>query len=148
MTALSPLQLNNLVFSDVKISAQTLTEAELQGSLETVVQYRTQVDPNNKRIWQVAVRVHLRNPAEGKTPYTGTVECVGMFTVAPEWPEEKVEQLVAVNGTAVLYSSIREMVCGITARGPWGMIMLPTQSFISSYEESKKAKAPTGAAAS
>jgi preprotein translocase subunit SecB len=141
MSALSPLQLKNSLFTDVRITSQHLTETEMQGGMETAVEFRTQVDPNNKRLWQIIVRVHMRGSGNVKAPCVGTVECVGAFEVVPEWPEDKIEQLVAVNGTGLLYSSIRDMVCNITSRGPWGMIMLPTQSFVDTYEAGKKAKA-------
>lgn len=140
---LSPLQLNHSLFTDVKITAQHLTDAEMQGTLQTAVEFRIQPDPNNRRIWQVIVRVHLQSPPNAKAPYIGTVESAGMFSVAPDWPEEKIDQLVAVNGTGLLYSGIREMVCSITSRGPWGMIMIPTQSFLGAYEDSKKNKGAT-----
>src|SRR5690349_14978322 len=130
MSGLSPLQLRNQVFTDVRITSQHLTETEMQGGMETAVEFRTQADPNNKRLWQIIVRVHMRGAGNIKAPCVGTVECVGAFEVLPDWPEEKIEQLVTVNGTSLLYSSIRDMVCSITARGPWGPIMLPTQTFI------------------
>jgi preprotein translocase subunit SecB len=141
MSALSPLQLRTCFFTDVRISSQHLTDLEMQGSVETAVEFRTRPAPNNNRVWQIVVRVHLRGAENTKAPYTGTVECVGDFEVAPEWPEDKIGQLVAVNGTGLLYASIREMVSNISARGPWGPIMLPTQSFIEAYAATQKSKA-------
>jgi preprotein translocase subunit SecB len=147
MSGLSPLQLKNQIFTDVKVTSQHLTETDMLGGMETAVEFRSQADPNNNRLWQIIVRVHMRGSGNIKAPYVGTVECVGGFEVVPEWPENKIEQLVSVNGTSLLYSSIRDMVCNITARGPWGSIMLPTQSFIEAYEAGKKAAAAAKKAA-
>ena len=147
MSALSPLQLEHLVFTTVKISAQHLQEPQVQGALNTAVEFKTQpaAPESDDRRWVVAVRVHLNDAPEDtklKTPYVGTVECVGYFTVSQAWPADKVQQLVAVNGTGLLYSAIREMVCTITARGPWGTIMLPTQSFVDATKANQPAQRP------
>lgn len=40
-----------------------------------------------------------------------------------------IEDIVVVNGTSVLWSSIREQVCNLTARMPAGTLMLPTVNF-------------------
>ena len=129
----SPLQLNNEIFTEVSII--TVPNPDQDSRLHTVVEYNVTSQNTDKTQWMVVVRVKMGPASEKKIPYSGTVECVGFFTVAKEWDESKTEQLVAVNGTSVVYTAIREMVCNITARGPHPRLMLPSQSFLKSYEE-------------
>ncbi|MCP5487629.1 MAG: protein-export chaperone SecB [Verrucomicrobia bacterium] len=67
---------------------------------------------------------------EGTPHYTWEIEVVGFLTVDAEYPEEKVEALVKVNGPAVLYAAAREMVANITSRGPFPAVNLPTVTFV------------------
>src|SRR5262245_19365919 len=131
----SPLQLNAMAFTDVRITS--VPDANVESTLETVVEYKTSINDANKRHWMVAVRVYLRPVGDSKVPYIGTVECVGFFTVDSDWPEDQVQKLVVVNGSSVLYSAIREMICNITSRGPFFATLILSQSFAKSYEESK-----------
>lgn len=50
-----------------------------------------------------------------------------------------VEDLVVVNGTSLLWSAVRELVCTLTARMPAGLVMLPTVNFHDLKQEQRKA---------
>jgi hypothetical protein len=79
----------------------------------------------------VTLRVVLADKeGDDPVPYTGEIEAVGFFSVDQTWPEGNVGQLVVVNGPAVLYGMVREMVAGLTARGPHKPITLPTVTFV------------------
>ena|SRR5579863_25584 len=137
MNGISPLQLNRVVFTDVRLSAQPDAYLGEDGIFNTQVEFGATPLSEDRRQWNVIVRVNLK-PADDKKPtYLGTVEAVGHFEVNAEWPKEQVEKLVVVNGTSILYGSIRELVMTITARGPWPPIMLVSQSFVASYEQNK-----------
>jgi preprotein translocase subunit SecB len=138
MSSFSPLQLSQAFFTEVSI--KTDNDLKLgESQLQTRVEFNGKVHQQDPRNWMVTVRV-LFEPEKGKSmPYSGTVECLGVFIVHPNWPEDQVEKLVLVNGTGMLYTMIREMICNITARGPYEMLILPTQSFAESYEQGKKA---------
>jgi len=118
----------------------------VSGNLITNVEFGGKVQTGNPRSWMLTVRVNLKAENEKPVPYVGTVECIGIFTVLPAWPEDQIEKLVLVNGTGLIYTIIREMICSITARGPFDVLMLPTQSFLDFYEQRKKAGAGAGAA--
>jgi len=85
----------------------------------------------------VQVCVALKNTGEHRAAYVGSVTCVGLLNVLPDWPESDIEKLVFINGTGMLYSSIREMICNITSRGPHFMLTLPSQSFVEMYQSRK-----------
>jgi preprotein translocase subunit SecB len=137
----SPLQLDLLCFTNVSIQSNLTSDAE---HINNHVGYISNVDPQNNRKWQVQVRVKMEGEG-GKSPmYAGTVECAAKFTVAQDWPEEMIEKLVVVNGVGLLYSAIREMICNITSRGPWPMLILPSESFLEAYEAKKREATPKG----
>jgi len=80
---------------------------------------------------------------DGCPEYTFEIEVVGLFDVDSEYPADKAENLVRVNGPAVLFGAIREMVANLTARGPFPTVELPTVTFIDEVrhpEEPPKAK--------
>jgi preprotein translocase subunit SecB len=91
----------------------------------------------DKRKWQLLVRVNLTPGPNSKPTYVGFVECVGIFSVASDVQDENIERLVMVNGTGMLYASIRELILNITSRGPWPAINLVTQVFSAGYAEGK-----------
>jgi len=140
MSNLSPLQLERSFFPQVKLVAQPDPDTHAEFDAET--EFEAVQSKENNRAWFVTVRVHVKTTGEKKVPYTGTVECTGQFMVAAAWPEKDIHKLVVVNGTGLLYSAIREMILNITSRGPWPALILPTQSFITTYQkkmESQKA---------
>lgn len=52
-----------------------------------------------------------------------------------------VGDLVVVNGTSLLWSAIRELVCTLTARMPAGLVMLPTVNFQDLKRQHREAEA-------
>ena len=88
-----------------------------------------QASPDNKRRWQIVMRLQHQPPAEANVPYRFTVEVVGFFVVLERYPEERVDRLVRTNGSSMLYGILREMVRDLTARGPYAQVMLPTTNF-------------------
>lgn len=79
-------------------------------------------------------------------PYEIDIQAVGTFSVALNFPEDKVEKLVYENGTALIYGAIRDMVVNITSRSSPGPIILPTPTFAGEYEEYLRQKNETAKA--
>jgi len=82
----------------------------------------------------VVLRVQIENKAsEGEvrfSPYLVDVEAGAVIRALPGAEVlGDIEDLVVVNGTSLLWSSIREHVCSLTARMPAGVLMLPTVNF-------------------
>jgi len=82
------------------------------------------------RQWEVSLRVKFQPGPEVNTPYFFTLEVVGFFSVAPNYPEEKIERLVRTNGSSMLYGVVREVVREMTGRGPHAQMLLPSVSFV------------------
>ena len=90
------------------------------------------LNEQKKRDWQVDLRVAFSPSATGNSPYTFSAEMVGFFTVSDKVRDDKVEFYIETNATSVLYSTLRYIVCTITAKGPFRPLLLPTVSF---YEQ-------------
>ena len=122
----SPLQAKRLFFTKVRLDAVPKVEP----SASCDVQATAEVSQISRRDWVVILTVSLGLMLEKPAQYRGTLEVVGFFQVSNDWPDDKIESLVYANGSAVLYGAAREMVCNITARGPYDMVVLPTASFV------------------
>lgn len=131
----SPLQLERVFFAKVHIEAQQRFESGGHCNTRTTVELAR--DNNDVLRYVVRLRVELLSPEKGTPPYLGQVEVVGIFKVASSISQQQREQLAGVNGASILYGSAREMVAGVTARGPWPMVMLGTMNFLKPDQEQR-----------
>lgn len=136
----SPLRLERAFFTRVSIQAIPDGNPEAKWEVEAVPQIAQKGD--EKRKWSVALKLTLKQIGELKPSYHVEIEAAGSFSVFEKWPDDKIEQLVHVNGSAILYSAIREMVCNLTSRGPWPMLCLPTVTFLDSAPNPVKRDTP------
>lgn len=90
-----------------------------------VAQSKTQ-----ERRWRVELAIKFSARGTAVTAHKGEVTYVGIFTVDPAYPAEKIPRLVAVNAPSILYSAIRELVALLTGRGPLRTVQLPAVSFV------------------
>jgi preprotein translocase subunit SecB len=95
-------------------------------------------DPARYQI-TLAVTISPDPKAPAKPYYSGVVEIVGFFRVAPSYKDDPV-RLVNISGSSILYGAVRELFCNLTARGPWPMVTLPTMNFTPQATESGQVK--------
>jgi len=126
------LRLEKSFFTRVVIQADREGNGEAKWEVEATPEVAKQGE--DKRKWAVVLKVRIKPIGDLKPRYQVEVEAAGSFSVIEEWPEPQIEQLVHINGPAVLFSAIREMICTVTSRGPWPMLFLPTVSFVDSYK--------------
>ena len=96
-----------------------------------------QIDSNAKlvpkkldgRLWQVILQMQQNVGPDKNAPYNFSITLVGHFEVHPKFPADKVQQLVAVNGSSILYSSARQILKDAMHNGPFPATDLPTVSF-------------------
>ncbi len=132
---ISDLKLERCFFSKINVEA---APAGISHSKKGIFETSTEIVPvkEKEHSWQVTLTVRLASVTGSEpSPYVGELKVVGIFQVAPEYPAEKKDILVSVNGPAVLYGMAREMISNITARGPYPMICLPTVTFIDQYPQ-------------
>lgn len=79
--------------------------------------------------WQVVLDLKTPSMEESGSPYELDFQIVGFFQVSDDYPADKMEKLVGINGTSMLYSSARDFIMTISSRGPWPPIFLPTVTY-------------------
>jgi len=126
---LSPIQLLDHRLVDLHITpVEPLTQEQID--LKAIaIKHKVAwgQNPQDPQMWAVRLRIELV-PGEEESPslYLGSVEMMGQFAVHPEVEKENALDLVVVNGSAMLYTCIREWVANITARSLHGIVELPT----------------------
>jgi len=85
--------------------------------------------------WNVVLHVKSEQSGEGvdmsRNRFDFDLVAVGRFAWKgnPEEDREKIARIVSVSGASILYSSLRDMLLTLTARGPWGPYLLPAVRF-------------------
>lgn len=125
---ISVLQLERHFFTLIEL--KTNPDAKAEGVQNVVCTLEIKKASDDVRRHQVTLKVKIEKD-EGSLAspyYSGIVEVVGFFKVAENCKHD-VDKLVHISGASVLYGSVRELVCNLTARGPWPMVTLPTMNF-------------------
>ena len=139
---LSPLQLKNLAFEKVCLEVQP------SGTFEAMPQLRqnleTAIVDADQRIYRLDLDLEIKIDPEKPFAYSGEVSAVGVFEVSPDFPDERLLQLVQVNGGSILYGAIRDMVLTISGRSLKGGFLLPTLNFQEVLKASTIATPVTG----
>lgn len=139
--SISPVQLKHHFFPRIQLQAIPGGKRENQPMINREVAYEPL--PNKPKDWQIELKVKLES-AEKINPfiYELDVHVIGIFELVAELPPEQGQQLIVVNGLSILYGAVREMVVNLTARSPFGAVLLPTISFTDIFNEVKPADAP------
>ena len=121
----SPIQL-----LDHKILRVYLDTQETKGETsELAFGHAINVMPRGEEegTWLVRLDVQFKPTATlDAAPYIGEISVVGIFSLDAEVPAEKAEEMVYLNGGALLYGMARELLSNLTSRGIHGSILLPT----------------------
>jgi preprotein translocase subunit SecB len=139
----SPLQLRRYFVTEISLTANREFDAKKEvklGDGDLDVSPSFLMTENDPRQWQITLRIKQQpGRPDANAPYYFTLEMVGFFRVADDFPAEKVEWLVNTNGTSVLYSAAREVLRAAMAQGPYVQILLPTASFYDLKSQNKEA---------
>lgn len=126
---ISPIQLKRSWIVDLIIQSsieEPKPEAETTYTATTAVGDYPGV-PNH---YHVTVTVEIGSGPKAKAAYEGKVSCSGVFQllIKPDTDVTLQERrnFAATHAASMLYSMIREVVAGITARAPWGVHQIPT----------------------
>lgn len=81
-----------------------------------------------EKSWKLSLTVRLGVKGDGvvRPAYTGMVAFEGEFEIHPDFPAEKTEDLVKMNGGAILYAAARELILTLTSRSAHGPFEIPT----------------------
>jgi preprotein translocase subunit SecB len=87
------------------------------------------LNKETRKEWQVELKVDFLPPQNRNVPYSFSTSIIGLFSVGPNISEGMIENFVDINGTSVLYSTLREIIYTLTAKGPFRALLLPTLCF-------------------
>jgi len=130
--AKSPLQLKQYFFTKINCEADlTFKKPPKNAETKLEVQVQSTISPHkdNKRDWRVILDIQAFSP-DKSVPYKLDLQVTGFFKVAEGYPEDKLSEFIRITGSSILYSGAREFLLGITSRGPWAPVLLPTISFM------------------
>jgi len=82
------------------------------------------------RRWRIELTITSDDAISIQAPYSIRTALVGLFSVDDNYPEERLDALVTINGPSVLYSAAREALLMVTSRSGYPAMMLPTVLFI------------------
>jgi preprotein translocase subunit SecB len=129
---MAPLQLKNYFFTNISIKVNPEFNPNIDDPDLEELAINVSVTPSEQQenLFQVDLEIKLE-PKEDKDifPYQIQLVTVGIFEISPEWPKEKVMDLLKITGASILYSAAREFLLITTSRLPWKPVMLPTISF-------------------
>lgn len=93
------------------------------------------------------LRVHLTGePKEGRSfPYRFSIEAEGVLTCLIGDEDITARDLVLVNGAALLYSAMREILLSLTFRFPHGPMLLPCVNFLDLKKKRSAGSSPNTA---
>jgi preprotein translocase subunit SecB len=140
---ISPLQLNDFSIGQVHLTPGSLPISE-HHSIAVQASPTFGRKNDDPRQWLVRLNVTFKGAPGVAAAYEGSVEGIAHFTVNdPEMDEEKQQLLVAVNGTSIVYSSLRQFIASITAQSTNGKMILPSLSFANRRLAGRQLKMPT-----
>src|SRR5438874_9068687 len=112
-----------------RINVVSEPEGACDGGYDVGCDIEVGQNSSNSRRWRIQLKVKFSAKGVKRPAHKGEVTYIGIFTVADDYPAEKMSRLVAVNAPSMLYSSIRELVALLTGRSPLPNVLLPTVSF-------------------
>lgn len=139
----SPLKCTCYFVTDLVVTANPEHDPKKPPSLDfrdLLVDCRTEKPKKSEgekeqQLWRISLRVAQNVDPEKNSPYNFTVSILGQFVVHPEYPKEKTEQLVTINGSSLLYTTVREILRSAMSHGPFPPLILPTVCFMETKGE-------------
>jgi preprotein translocase subunit SecB len=146
---LSPLQLHRYYAEEIFCKANPDFDKDKEVKIKDFqVLFETGED-KNPLLRRIRLTIEQTLSNDGNEPFAFKIVMVGFFEVMKEFFEsqgtEKTEQLVNVNGPALLYSAARELLALVSGRGPYTdenlNVLLPSITFLN-FKPMKPAKEP------
>ncbi|HPT47859.1 MAG TPA: hypothetical protein PLM07_18425 [Candidatus Rifleibacterium sp.] len=151
---LSPLQLHRYFAEEVFCKANPDFDKDKEVGIKDFQVFFETGEDKNPLLRRIRLTVEQNLSKDGNEPFAFKIVMVGFFEVMKEFFEsqgsEKTEQLVNVNGPALLYSAARELLALVSGRGPYTdenlNVLLPSITFLNfkpmkPVKEGKQAKA-------
>ena len=140
--ALSPLQMNELIYNRIQVEVNSLFEptlidefifdgVEIQTVIATAVKQGQEKLPIDLI---VKVQICISNTGEDikMSPYNIDIEAQAFFHLHEEFQCADRHELVRVNGASMIIGSIRELITMLTSRSNYGVLNLPSLRIVPS----------------
>lgn len=132
---LSPLQLNKYFIKELHYAVKDEFDDKYdQATAFPYPQLTARVEHTQEeekdRDWRFELTLESEDSQSIEFPYSLKIVLVGYFTIAEDYPSERVEMLAHVNGPSLLYSAAREALVTITGRSGYPAIVLPSVMFL------------------
>lgn len=138
----SPLALEKHQFCEIRVTASKEDDPQGAFSLRTSRKLAPHNEDALRFVLELGVEIGTSDP-DDPAPHEARLSIQGFFKVNGSYPEGRVNELVEVTGASMLYGACREMLISLTARGPHGIVSLPSVSFIEPKEQPAKKKSAT-----
>ena len=126
------IQLTNYFVSELQFAANRdfkLDSPSSVGAEDLQVTHQTSAKEENKRQWQITLRIALNASPDSNSPYSFLVEMIGFIDVAESVSDDRIERFARINGTSLVFAAAREIIKAATSRGPFPPLLLPTVTF-------------------
>jgi preprotein translocase subunit SecB len=122
-----PLTLQGVVF--VKSHVEAIPNHEPGGAPGVIAtppinQLSVAKVPESEHVYSITMHTLFNPERDPASPYMIEMECMAAFTVDEKMTEEEAKRGVTITGHNVVYGAIREAICWLTARQPYGPLML------------------------
>jgi len=122
----SPLQIEQVVYTDVVIRAKPSAKEKLHEDLPVTAEAAVFYGADKNNFATLSIQQN-----DDTYPYVIEVSAFASFTLDAEGCKDAYKgafnpRVVGVNVARVLLSSVRDMVASITARSPWEVAKVPT----------------------
>lgn len=134
----SPLRILSHTFNRVLLDTAENEDASGGMSLSTRRSIRQHAEDKQRFLLTLELSFGSQDE-DHPSPYSGNLIIDGEFEIDSTYPKEKITQLIEVTGASILYGACREMLANLTARSTFGMISLPSVSFLEPSPPKKKA---------
>lgn len=135
---LSPLQLHRYFVEEINCKANPDFDKNKDVKVKDFQVFFETAEDKNPLLRRIRLTITQNLSKDGNEPFAFKIVMVGFFEVMKEFFEshgpEKTEQLVMVNGPALLYSAARELLAIVSGRGPFSdvnmQVLLPSITFL------------------
>ena len=146
---LSPLQLHRYYAEEIFCKANPDFDKDKEVKIKDFQVLFEAGEDKNPLLRRIRLTIEQNLSKDGNEPFAFKIVMVGLFEVMKEFFEsqgtEKTEQLVNVNGPALLYSAARELLALVSGRGPYVdgnmNVLLPSITFLN-FKLMKPVKEP------
>lgn len=138
----SPLSIKNYFVTSLSIKPNPSGEGAKVplegGGINVATKVETAQHVEDKRAWRVALQIDCSPTEKNLCVYIVSAQLVGFFEIDKDVPEGRIEDVIAANAPAILYSAARELVLLVTGRGPYPPLSLPSATFIDETPSAQK----------